>query len=404
MKKTKIVLAFSGGLDTSFCIVHLREKYNAEVVTVTVDTGGFARKELAEIARQSKKLGAARHYAVDGKKQVFESFVSYLIKGNILRGGVYPLSVGAERVVQAAEVARIAVKEKADAIAHGSTGAGNDQVRFDLAFSVMIPGIKIIAPIRDLNISREDEISYLNEKGFPINKVHKEYSVNSGLWGTTIGGGCLHDSWQSPPDEVFSITPVEKSPNTPGILEIGFEKGIPVKINSRQMGGVDLVTALNHLGSRHGIGKGIHLGDTILGIKGRIGFESPAPIILVKAHQELEKLVLTRWQVFWKDHLSNFWGDVLHSGLYFDPVAKDIMAMIDSSQETVTGTVRVKLFKGNVTVVGCKSPYSMMDRSIATYGEGNLLWDGRDARGFCKIYGLQSVIARKAREKGDRSK
>ncbi len=404
MKKEKIVLAFSGGLDTSFCIVYLKEKYNADVITVTVDTGGFDKQELKEIEGRAKKLGAVKHYTIDGKNQVFSGFVTYLIKGNVLRGGVYPLSVGAERVVQAQEVARIAIKEKAGAVAHGSTGAGNDQVRFDVALSVLAPRLKIIAPIRDTGISREDEIKHLNRKGFPVKPMAKEYSINRGMWGTTIGGGVLHDSWQSPPDSVFSVAPVEKAPNKPAVMEIGFSKGIPVALNGKKAGGVYLVGALNKLGARHGIGKGIHLGDTILGIKGRIAFESPASIILIKAHQELEKLVLTKWQQFWKDHLSSFFGDLLHNGLYFDPAAKDIMALIDSSQERVGGIVKVKLFKGSISVIGCKSPYSMMNRAVATYGEGNLLWSGQDARGFCKIYGLQSILAKRASEGARRPK
>lgn len=404
MKKEKIILAFSGGLDTSFCIVYLKEKYKADVITVTVDTGGFNKKELKEIEGQSKKLGAIKHYTVDGKNQVFSGFVTYLIKGNVLRGGVYPLSVGAERIVQAQEVAKIALKEKACTIAHGSTGAGNDQVRFDVALSVLAPKLKVLAPIRDTGISREDEIKYLNRKGFPVKPVAKEYSINRGMWGTTIGGGVLHDSWQSPPDSVFSVEPVENTPNKPAIIEIGFNKGIPVELNGKKANGVYLVSALNKLGARHGVGKGIHLGDTILGIKGRIAFESPAPIILIKAHQELEKLVLTRWQQFWKDHLSSFFGDLLHNGLYFDPAAKDIMALIDSSQERVEGIVKVKLFKGNISVIGCKSPYSMMDRAVATYGEGNMLWSGQDAKGFCKIYGLQSILAKRASEGAKRPK
>ncbi len=405
MTKEKIVLAFSGGLDTSFCVPYLKEKYNADIITAIVDTGGFSEKELKEIEEKSKKLGAIKHYTVDGKSNVFNEFITYIIKGNVLRGGVYPLSVAAERIVQAEEIVKIAKKENATAIAHGSTGAGNDQVRFDTAFSVLAPNIKIMTPIRVLGISREEETKYLNKKGFPVKSETKKYSINSGLWGTTIGGGETHNSWQDIPNQAFTQTqPIENTPNDPETIEIEFSKGIPIALNGKKMAGIELVKKLNELGNKHGIGRGIHIGDTIMGIKGRIGFEAPAPIILIKAHKELEKLVLTKWQQFWKDQLSNFFGMALHEALYFDPITTDIKALIDSSQEKVSGKVKAKLLKGKASITGCKSPYSMMDKDIATYGEGTLLWNGEEAKGFCKIYGIQSLLAKKAAEKGAKQK
>ncbi|MBI3026783.1 argininosuccinate synthase [Candidatus Woesearchaeota archaeon] len=394
MEIKKIVLAFSGGLDTSFCTQYLKEEYKSKVITVTVDTGGFSKEELSKISAASKKLGAEKHYEINSKKEFFDNFITYIIKGNMLRGGNYPLSVSAERVVQAQKIAEIAVKEKADAIAHGSTGAGNDQARFDIAFRVLSPNLKIIAPVRELSITREKEAEYLEKKGFPIGAKKKGYSINQGMWGTTIGGKETHDAWQEPPEGIFTKTQsVEKAPASPEYTTIDFAKGIPVKLNGKKLSGVSLIKELDGIASKHGIGRGIHIGDTILGIKGRIAFEAGAPLILIRAHKEIEKLVLTKWQAFWKNQLSEFYGNLLHEGMYFEPVMRDIEKMIDSSQERVTGTAKIKLHKGSFMVVGCKSKFSMMNLEVATYGESNLFYDGRDAEGFSKIYGLQSILA-----------
>lgn len=394
MKKEKVTLAFSGGLDTSFCVIYLKEKLGLDVVTVTVDTGGFSRKDIKYCEGKSKKLGAVSHRTVDGRERVYNEFVTYLIKGNVLRGGVYPLCVGAERVIQAEEVVKVAKNVGATAIAHGSTGAGNDQVRFDVAFHVLAPDMKILTPIRDLGISRMEEVKYLVKHGFPVKFSSKKYSINSGLWGTTIGGGETHDSWDYPPEEAFTMTqPSDKTPKKPQYIEIGFNKGIPVSLNGKKMNGIQIISILNEIGAKHGVGRGIHIGDTIMGIKGRIAFESPAPIILITAHRELEKLVLTRWQQFWKEHLSDFFGMLLHEAQWFDPVTTDVKALIDSSQVAVTGTVRVRLNKGMATVIGCKSPNSILMKQRSAYGEGTVLWTGRDAEGFCKIYGIQSMLA-----------
>lgn len=401
-KKKKIVLAFSGGLDTSFCLLYLQEKYNADVVTVTVDTGGFSEQKLKEIEKKAKTLGAAKHYTIDGKKEVFDKIATYIIKANVLKG-TYPLSVGTERVVQAEEIAKIAKKEKAKAIVHGSTGAGNDQVRFDVAFSLLLPEMSIIAPIRELNISREEEIKFLKEHGVKVPEITKTYSINEGLWGTTIGGGETKDTWKVLKENAYikTVSP-ENAVDKPEFITIGFSKGIPTELNGKKLDGVSLVLSLNKIAAKHGVGRGMHIGDTIFGIKGRIGFEAPAPMILIKAHQELEKLVLTKWQQFIKNSISSFYSNFLHDGLYFDPVMRDMEAMIDSSQKHVVGIVKLKLYKGNADVIGCKSKFSMMDHGIAIYGEKNVMWTGLDAKGFCKIQGLQSLLAKRASQKGQK--
>ena len=397
----KAVLAFSGGLDTTFCAVYLKEELGFDVVTVTVNTGGFSEEELKKIEGRAKSLGVLKHYSIDARKLVYDQFISYIIKGNSLRGNTYPLSVGAERVAQAMEVGRVARKEKADAVAHGSTGAGNDQIRFDVAFGVLVPELGIITPVRTLGWSREQEGEWLKQRGVSIAVETKEYSINEGLWGTTIGGKETHDSWEFPPDSVFRKTRnPDETPAVPAEITIGFEKGLPVSLNDKRMDGVELISKLNKLGGDYGVGRGVHIGDTILGIKGRIVFEAPAPIIIIAAHRELEKLVLSRQQRFWKDHLGQIYGDMLHEGLYFDPVMRDIEAFIDSSQASVTGIAKVKLHRGSFLVTGVKSENSLMRRDIATYGEVQHLWDSRDAEGFSKIYGIPSRLYRMIRGRG----
>jgi argininosuccinate synthase len=389
----KAVLAFSGGLDTSFCAVYLKEELGFDVISVTVDTGGFSKEELVKIENRARELGVAKHYTVDGRSFVYENFISYIIKGNSLRGSIYPLSVGAERVSQAIEVARVAVKEKAEVLAHGSTGAGNDQIRFDVAFGVLSPEKKIITPIRELGWSREREAGWLGERGVHVDTDIKDYSINEGLWGTTIGGRETHDSWDFPPEHVFKNTKsVEEAPDKPAEVIIEFEKGLPVSINGKPKKGIEIISGLNQTAGNYGIGRGVHIGDTILGIKGRIVFEAPAPLLLISAHRELEKLILSGKQRFWKDHLSQVYGDMLHEGLYFDPVMRDIEAMIDSSQSRVTGSAKIRLQKGSYLITGVKSAHSLMKSDIATYGEVQKLWDSRDAEGFSKIYGIPSKL------------
>ncbi len=395
MKKPTIVLAYSGGLDTTFCVLWLQEELGADVVTVTVDTGGFSAEELAAIAARAKSLGAVEHRTIDGRAEVFSRFAVPLIQGNVLRGRVYPLSVAAERVLQAEIVARAARELGADGVAHGSTGAGNDQVRFDAVFQVLLPQVKLHAPIRDLGWSRPQEQEYLTQHGVPVPAKTVSYSVNAGLWGTTVGGGQTHDPWTEVPDSAFpSATGTAPAEGREAV--IGFDKGVPVSLDGKPMDGVALVQALHALGREYGVGRGIHMGDTILGIKGRIAFEAPAPLMLIGAHTELEKIVLTRWQSFWKNQLGEFYGQMLHEGLYFDPVMRDIEAMIASSQDAVTGEARLRLRPGRFEVTGVKSPRSMV-AGAAVYGETTRLWTGPEAAGFAKLHSLPMTLAARAR-------
>ena len=393
-----IVLAFSGGLDTSFCVPYLKETLGKTVITVTVNTGGIGPEDELALQERSRELGAERHVTVDGRSRLFDSALSYLIKGNVRRGGVYPLCVGPERVTQAALLVEAARELGADTIAHGSTGAGNDQVRFDVALRHLASDFEILAPIRSLGLTREAASAYLIERGFDVPTKTTDYSINSGLWGTTIGGKESHDPAKMLPSEAFTLTvDPENAPDEPATLEIGFEKGVPSTLDGRALDPVSLIEYLNDFAGRHGVGRDIHVGDTILGIKGRIGFEAPAAEVLLTAHRELEKLVLTRWQLFQKSHLADFYGMLLHEGQYFDPVMRDVEAFLDSSQDVVSGTVKVRLYKGSLQVVGCESSYSMFNAHVATYGEVNSMWDGRDAEGFSRIYGLQGTLASRAR-------
>lgn len=395
MKKPKIVLAFSGGLDTTFCVLWLQKELGADVLTVTVDTGGFAPEELKAIQARAASLGAVEHRTIDGRAEVFSRFAVPLIQGNVLRGRAYPLSVSAERVLQAEVVARVARETGADGVAHGSTGAGNDQVRFDAVFQVLLPQVKVHTPIRDLGWSRQQETDYLAKFGVPVPAKTVSYSVNAGLWGTTVGGGQTHDPWTEVPDSAFPSS-TEKAPAEGQSVVIGFAQGVPVSLDGATLDGVSLVQKLHALGRTYGVGRGIHMGDTILGIKGRIAFEAPAPLMLIAAHNELEKLVLTRWQGFWKNQLGEFYGQMLHEGLYFDPVMRDIEAMISSSQAAVTGEARLRLRAGRFDVTGVKSPFSMV-AGAATYGETTKLWTGPEAAGFAKLHALPMTLAARAR-------
>lgn len=388
----RIALAFSGGLDTSFAAAWLREELGAAVTTVTVDTGGVAADEADRIRARSRELGAERHVHVDARERVFDGFVTYLVKGNCLRGGVYPMAVGAERVAQAEAVANVAREIGATGICHGSTGAGNDGVRFDVAFRVLAPDLAIHAPIRDLAPSRDDEAAWLEERGIPVSRTVRRYSLNEGLWGITIGGGETHDSWAEPPEEVYRLTRREPGLEPEDVV-LGFERGVPVSIDGERTEGVALVDALNRRAGRHGVGRGIHVGDTILGIKGRLAFEAPAAVVLVAAHRELEKLVLTGRQLALKAPLGDLWGSLLHEGLWFDPVMRDIEAFLDRSQELVTGEVRVRLSDGAFAVTGTRSPHSLLGRGGAAYGERGAGWTGAEAAGFARLYGLASALA-----------
>jgi argininosuccinate synthase len=387
-----LALAFSGGLDTSYCVPRLAEDGWA-VHTVYVDTGGSTAAERAAIRRQAEAVGAVEHHEVDARTQVFDRFVRFLIQGNVLRGEVYPLSVSAERTQQALSVIEVARRIGAEAVAHGSTGAGNDQVRFDVALRVLAPELRIVTPIRDGAVRREAAIAYLEGRGLPVPAKAGSYSINRGLWGTTWGGGWTHDTWAGPPPEL--IEPPADAPAAREIL-LGWAEGLPVTLDSVPLEGPALVARLGDLAEAFGIGRSIHVGETALGIKGRVGFEAGAALILIGAHRELEKLVLTKWQVFWKDQLGRFYGDRLHEGQYFDPALRDIEALITSSQARVSGDVRVRLAPGRFQVVGTRSPHSMMDTSIATYGEENRLWTGEEARAFARVSAVPSLLAARA--------
>lgn len=393
-ERGKVVLAYSGGLDTSFCIPFLAERRHLDVITVTVDTGGFQPGEIREIEQRARSLGAIEHHTIDGRQKVFDSYVSYLIKGNILRGSVYPLAVAAERVVQAEVIADVAKREGATAIAHGSTGAGNDQVRFDVAFQVLCPGMEVITPIRDERLSRDEEYEYLRERGVEISANVREYSINQGLWGSTIGGGVTHDSWAEIPPDVYEQAVSTERVTAREEVVIGFENGLPVSLDGDPVGGVDLVAQLGDLGRSHRIGLGIHIGDTVLGIKGRIAFEAGAAIVLIHAHRELEKITTTAWQRFWKDHVAEFYGKLLHEGLPFEPALRDIEALIDSSQSRVTGEARVVFQDVSFAVSGVRSPFSLAGEGSGVYGEMPVLWNGRDVEGYSRIASIPSRLHR----------
>ena len=391
---SSIALAFSGGLDTSYCVPYLRETTGREVHTVTVDTGGFSAEERDAIAARAHELGAASHTLIDARTDLWERVLSYLVKGNVLRGDVYPLCVGPERVVQAQALVEAAHQLGAGIVAHGSTGAGNDQVRFDTAMRLLAGDLEILAPIRQLGLSREASSAYLTERGFAVEAKTTEYSLNRGLWGTTIGGVETHRTDGVLPEAAWpdTVSPQE-APDAPHQLEIQFEQGEPVALNGEALDPVELVERLNAEGAAHGVGRGIHVGDTILGIKGRIGFEAPAALVLIAAHRELEKTILTQLQLIQKAALGDLYGRLLHEGLYFDPVMRNLEAFLDSSQQRVTGTATVEFYKGAHRVLGVSSPFSMFNTGVATYGEDNALWDGRDAEGFTRIYGLQALLA-----------
>jgi argininosuccinate synthase len=396
MQNSPLALAFSGGLDTSYCVPRLAEQGYA-VHTVYVNTGGASDAERAAIRRQAKAVGAVEHHEVDARERVFARFVTYLIQGNVLRGEVYPLSVSAERTQQAISVIDVARTIGAKAVAHGSTGAGNDQVRFDIALRVLAPEMAIVTPIRDEALSRDQAIAYLEARKLPVPAKASAYSINAGLWGTTWGGGWTHDTWAGPPPEL--LDPPAGAP-APRDLVIGWTQGVPVSLDDETLSGPDLIARLSALSAEYGLGRNIHVGETALGIKGRIGFEAGAALLLIAAHRELEKLVLTKWQVFWKDQLGRFYGDRLHEGHYFDPALRDIEALITSSQQRVSGQTRVHLAPGRFMVTGSRSPYSMMDRSVATYGEENRLWTGDEARAFARIGAIPSLLAQRAGEAG----
>ena len=382
-----VCLAFSGGLDTTYCAVLLRRE-GARVHAVTVDTGGFSAAERRTIASRAKAAGVAKHVFVDGRLDVFERYAMPLLFGNVLRGSVYPLSVAAERAVQAEAVALYARRTGASTVVHGSTAAGNDQFRFDAALRVLAPEIEVRAPIRDGAVSREQETSYLADAGVTIPPKTTRYSVNEGLWGTTIGGGETHDSWATPPEALFPGRPLSRAPRRPRELVLRFEAGRPVALGGRETEPLVLVEKLNAIGRTYAAGRGIHLGDTILGAKGRIAFEAPAALALIAAHAELEKLVLTKEQRQLKAAVAETYGRLLHEGLAFDPAASDAAAFLSGSQSRVTGEARLRFTPGRIEVVGVRSRFSLMRPSLVRYGEANAYLSAAEAQGVGKTLAL----------------
>ncbi len=390
--KPKVVLAFSGGLDTTYCGVWLREQ-GYDVYAVTVQTGGFTSDELGVIEQRARAAGVAEYKLFEARPELFRDMLRPLIFANALRGGVYPLCVSAERIVQARKCAQYSMQIGAAALAHGSTGAGNDQIRFDVAFRVFAPSVKVLTPIRDQGLSRAAETAYLAERGIQIPAKTTTYSINRGLWGTTVGGAETHSSDGVLPEDAYVLTaPPEKRPTNPEVVTIEFERGVPLALDGKKLDPVALVEALNERGGLHGVGRGMHVGDTILGIKGRVGFEAPAAVTLISAHRELEKLVLSRQQLFWKQTLGELYGSFLHEGRFFDPLMRDIEAFLESSQQRVSGSVRVQWLAGQASVLGATSPFSLMNKSVALYGEASTLWSGAEAAAFAKIYGLQDWL------------
>jgi argininosuccinate synthase len=414
MSGRHFVLAFSGGLDTSYGLAVLVDR-GETVTTVTVNTGGFDAAELADIQTRAAALGASEHIVVDGRARLFEQFVSYILKANYLRNGVYPSCVGVERMLQAEEVTRVALERGADAIAHGSTGAGNDHVRFDAVTKALAPKLEIVGLIRDEAHTREEERDFLRDRGHPVSEITARYSFNFGILGTTIGGEETYGSWEYLPEEAWPTTrSIADAPNDPAEVTIAFERGLPVsyavsgaaarvELGEDAIGvpGYDTLAALNRIGAEHAVGRGIHTGQTIMGIVGRLGFEAPGMMTLIAAHRELERLVLTNAQQTLKASLATTFGDMLHEGRYYDPLLADIRAFLDSSQERVSGEVRVRLHKGNVIALGCRSPHSLLDagrRLGSTYGHGSTLWTGPEARAFAHVYATAGVLAHVTRE------
>lgn len=386
----KVVLGFSGGLDTSYCVKYLGEDLGYEVHSIIVNTGGFSDEELKTIEAHAYRLGVKSHKTVNAVKSYYDSIIKFLIYGNVLKNNTYPLSVSAERLSQALHIADHVLELNADAVAHGSTGAGNDQVRFDMIFNIMIPGVEIITPIRDLRLSREQEIEYLKNKGVEMNFVKAAYSINKGLWGTSVGGRETLSSKGMLPEEAWP-TQVTKSGTEE--LKLRFEKGELKKVNDRAFQHpTDCIQYLQSIVGPYGIGRDIHVGDTIIGIKGRVGFEAAAPMVILKAHHALEKHVLTKWQLSWKDQLAQFYGNWLHEGQILDPVMRDIESFLETSQRNVTGEVFVQLYPYRFQINGIESPFDLMSSKFGKYGEMNNGWTGQDVRGFSKIFGNQTMI------------
>lgn len=392
--KNKVVIAYSGGLDTSYCAHLMASDQQNEVYAVTVNTGGFSAAEVALIEEKALAFGVSHYECIDARERLYKEVLRFLIYGNVLRNNTYPLSVSAERATQAMVLIEYAKKVGANAIVHGSTGAGNDQVRFDLIFSVLAPEIEIITPIRDNTLSREEEIEYLKSHGYEFSFEKSKYSVNKGIWGTSVGGAETLTSSTGLPESAY---PSQLEKSNPEKLTLEFKSGELSSVNGQTGSPTELITLLEEIAAPFAIGRDIHVGDTILGIKGRVGFEAAAPMIILKAHELLEKHVLTKWQQYQKQQLAQFYGMLLHEGQLLDPVMRDTEAYLERSQERVTGAVYLTLYPYRFTLEGIESPYDMMQSKVATYGETNKAWDSRDAKGFIKIYSNTIQISHHAK-------
>ena len=388
--KDKVVLAFSGGLDTSYCAKFLNEEKGLEVHSAIVNTGGFSEVELKEIEIKAFKLGVTSHKTLDVTNEYYQKCIKYLIFGNILKNNTYPLSVSSERVFQAIAIANYAKEINAAYIAHGSTGAGNDQVRFDLVFHILCPEIKVITPIRDMKLSRDQEIEYLKSKGVVADWTKSNYSINKGLWGTSVGGKETLTSNLTLPESAFPTQLQKKGEEN---LEITFVKGEVQGVNGKSFeNAVDAIREIEKIAGAYAIGRDLHVGDTIIGIKGRVGFEAAAPLVILKAHHLLEKHVLTKWQLYWKEQLANWYGMFVHESQYLEPVMRNIEKFLDDTQEFVTGKVTVKLMPYHFETIGIESEHDLMNAKFAKYGEENTAFSGEDVKGFTKILANQMKI------------
>ena len=383
MEKKRVVLAFSGGLDTSFCVKYLSEELGYEVYTAIANTGGFSEAELASIEQRAYALGATKHATLDITEQYYDKSIKYMVYGNILRNGTYPISVSSERTFQAIAIIEYAKSVGAHCVAHGSTGAGNDQVRFDLTFQILAPEIEIITPTRDMTLTREYEINYLKEHGYVADFVKMEYSINKGLWGTSVGGKETLHSEQTLPESAY---PSQVTATEPTTLKLTFAKGEISAVNGVEYADkVAAIRAVEAIGSQYGIGRDMHIGDTIIGIKGRVGFEAAAPMLIIAAHKMLEKHTLTKWQQYWKDQIGTWYGMFLHEAQYLDPVMRDMEAFLESTQANVDGTVEITLRPYSYILVGVTSDFDLMKTDFGEYGEVNKAWKADDVKGFTKI-------------------
>jgi argininosuccinate synthase len=395
----KVVLAYSGGLDTTFCALHLSKDLGHEIHAVLVNTGGFSTKELQDIEQRAHALGVASFRILDVVQDYYQSVIRYLVYGNVLKNDTYPLSVSAERIVQAKSIAEYAKSIGAQAIAHGSTGAGNDQVRFDMIFQILAPEVEIITPIRDLKLSRQEEIDYLKKHGVSMNFEKAAYSVNKGIWGTSVGGKETLTSSDYLPESAWP-TPVTE--NEPKEVKLTFVQGQIKGVDGvSYSSSVDAILKLQSLAAPFGIGRDIHVGDTIIGIKGRVGFEAAAPVILIKAHQLLEKHTLTKWQAYWKKQVAEFYGNHLHEGHFLDPVMRNFETFLESTQEQVSGEVRVLLQPYRFTLLGITSDHDLMSAKFGSYGEMNKGYTGEDVKGFTRILGNQTAIFHKVKNSNE---